>query len=62
MAVAVIADIPGGSQQIYVRSGSVKRAAAAMGEGAMAMRLVYECLAATGAVVANPSRTTSSHT
>jgi thioredoxin reductase (NADPH) len=47
-----------------VRSGSVKRAATAIGEGSMAVRLVYERLAAAGTVVANPPRaedTTSSH-
>jgi thioredoxin reductase (NADPH) len=37
-----------------VRSGSVKRAATAIGEGSMAVRLVYERLAATGSAVANP--------
>jgi thioredoxin reductase (NADPH) len=37
-----------------VRSGSVKRAATAIGEGSMAVRLVYERLAATGTAVANP--------
>jgi thioredoxin reductase (NADPH) len=44
-----------------VRSGSVKRAATAIGEGSMAVRLVYERLAATGAPAADPPRTTSSH-
>ena len=47
-----------------VRSGSVKRAATAIGEGSMAVRLVYERLAATGNAVANPARaegTTSPH-
>jgi thioredoxin reductase (NADPH) len=47
-----------------VRSGSVKRAATAIGEGSMAVRLVYERLAAAGTVVANPPRaedTTSPH-
>ena len=39
-----------------VRSGSVKRAATAIGEGSMAVRLVYERLAATGAAVADPPR------
>jgi thioredoxin reductase (NADPH) len=39
-----------------VRSGSVKRAATAIGEGSMAVRLVYERLAATGTAVANPPR------
>ena len=33
-----------------VRSGSVKRAAAAMGEGSMAVRLVYDRLQSTGTV------------
>jgi len=36
-----------------VRSGSVKRAATAIGEGAMAVRLVYERLVATGTAVAD---------
>ena len=48
-----------------VRSGSVKRAATAIGEGAMAVRLVYERLQATGTAVADPPRaenTTSSTT
>jgi thioredoxin reductase (NADPH) len=36
-----------------VRSGSVKRAATAIGEGSMAVRLVYERLAATGTAVAS---------
>jgi thioredoxin reductase (NADPH) len=39
-----------------VRSGSVKRAATAIGEGSMAVRLVHERLAATGTAVANPPR------
>jgi thioredoxin reductase (NADPH) len=39
-----------------VRSGSVKRAATAIGEGSMAVRLVYERLAATGTAVADPPR------
>ena len=37
-----------------VRSGSVKRAATAIGEGSMAVRLVYERLQATGTAVADP--------
>ncbi len=36
-----------------VRSGSVKRAATAIGEGSMAVRLVYERAAATGTAVAS---------
>ena len=39
-----------------VRSGSVKRAATAIGEGSMAVRLVYERLQATGTAVADPPR------
>jgi thioredoxin reductase (NADPH) len=39
-----------------VRSGSVKRAATAIGEGSMAVRLVYERLEATGTAVADPPR------
>ncbi len=39
-----------------VRSGSVKRAATAIGEGSMAVRLVYERLQATGTTVADPPR------
>jgi thioredoxin reductase (NADPH) len=39
-----------------VRSGSVKRAASAIGEGAMAVRLVFERLQATGSAVADPPR------
>jgi thioredoxin reductase (NADPH) len=39
-----------------VRSGSVKRAAAAIGEGSMAVRLVFERLQATGTAVADPPR------
>jgi thioredoxin reductase (NADPH) len=39
-----------------VRSGSVKRAAAAIGEGSMAVRLVFERLQATGSAVADPPR------
>jgi thioredoxin reductase (NADPH) len=42
-----------------VRSGSVKRAATAIGEGSMAVRLVHERLAATGIAVANPPRAKS---
>jgi thioredoxin reductase (NADPH) len=37
-----------------VRSGSVKRAATAIGEGSMAVRLVYERIQATGTAVADP--------
>jgi len=40
-----------------VRSGSVKRAATAIGEGSMAVRLVFERLQVTGTVVADPPRT-----
>jgi hypothetical protein len=39
-----------------VRSGSVKRAATAIGEGSMAVRLVYERLQATGTAVVDPPR------
>jgi len=39
-----------------VRSGSVKRAASAIGDGAMAVRLVFERLQATGSAVADPPR------
>jgi thioredoxin reductase (NADPH) len=39
-----------------VRSGSVKRAATAIGEGSMAVRLVYDRLEATGTAVAAPPR------
>ena len=39
-----------------VRSGSVKRAASAIGEGLMAVRLVFERLQATGSAVADPPR------
>ena len=39
-----------------VRSGSVKRAATAIGEGSMAVRLVYERLQATGTAVTDPPR------
>jgi len=39
-----------------VRSGSVKRAASAIGEGSMAVRLVFERLQATGSAVADPPR------
>ena len=39
-----------------VRSGSVKRAATAIGEGSMAVRLVFERLQVTGTVVADPPR------
>jgi thioredoxin reductase (NADPH) len=39
-----------------VRSGSVKRVATAVGEGSMAVRLVYERLQATGTAVADPPR------
>jgi thioredoxin reductase (NADPH) len=39
-----------------VRSGSVKRAATAIGEGSMAVRLVFERLQATGSAVADPPR------
>jgi thioredoxin reductase (NADPH) len=39
-----------------VRSRSVKRAATAIGEGAMAVRLVFDRLQATGLVVADPPR------
>jgi thioredoxin reductase (NADPH) len=37
-----------------VRSGSVKRCATAIGEGSMAVRLVFERLQATGSAVADP--------
>ena len=37
-----------------VRSGSVKRAATAIGEGSMAVRLVFDRMAATGLAVAAP--------
>jgi thioredoxin reductase (NADPH) len=37
-----------------VRSGSVKRTATAIGEGSMAVRLVFERLQATGSAVADP--------
>jgi thioredoxin reductase (NADPH) len=40
-----------------VRSGSVKRAATAIGEGSMAVRLVFERLQATGSALADPPRT-----
>jgi len=39
-----------------VRSRSVKRAATAIGEGSMAVRLVFERLQATGTAVADPPR------
>jgi thioredoxin reductase (NADPH) len=39
-----------------VRSGSVKRAATAIGEGSMAVRLIFERLQATGSAVADPPR------
>jgi thioredoxin reductase (NADPH) len=39
-----------------VRSGSIKRAATAIGEGSMAVRLVFERLQATGTAVADPPR------
>jgi thioredoxin reductase (NADPH) len=39
-----------------VRSGSIKRTAAAIGEGSMAVRLVFERLQATGSAVADPPR------
>src|SRR6266536_953749 len=39
-----------------VRSGSIKRAATAIGEGSMAVRLVFERLQATGSAVADPPR------
>jgi thioredoxin reductase (NADPH) len=39
-----------------VRSGSVKRAATAIGEGSMAVRLAYERLAATGTAIAHAPR------
>ena len=39
-----------------VRSGSVKRAATAIGEGSMAVRLVFERLQATGSAVTDPPR------
>jgi thioredoxin reductase (NADPH) len=39
-----------------VRSGSVKRAATAIGEGSMAVRLVFDRLRATGSAVADPPR------
>jgi thioredoxin reductase (NADPH) len=37
-----------------VRSGSIKRVAAAIGEGSMAVRLLFERLQASGVLVANP--------
>ncbi len=42
-----------------VRSGSVKRCATAIGEGSMAVRLVFERLHATGTAVADPPRVTA---
>jgi thioredoxin reductase (NADPH) len=42
-----------------VRSGSVKRCATAIGEGSMAVRLVFERLQATGIAVADPPRAPS---
>jgi len=39
-----------------VRSGSVTRAATAIREGSMAVRLVFERLRATGTAVADPPR------
>jgi len=39
-----------------VGSGSIKRAATAIGEGSMAVRLVFERLQATGTAVADPPR------
>jgi thioredoxin reductase (NADPH) len=42
-----------------VRAGSVKRCATAIGEGSMAVRLVYERLQATGTAVADPPRAPS---
>jgi thioredoxin reductase (NADPH) len=39
-----------------VRSGSVKRAATAIGEGSMAVRLVFERLQAAGSAVTDPPR------
>ena len=41
------------------RSGSIKRVATAVGEGAMAVRLVYERLQATGTATADPPRAES---
>jgi thioredoxin reductase (NADPH) len=40
-----------------VRSGSVKRAATAIGDGSMAVRLVFERLQATASAAADPART-----
>jgi thioredoxin reductase (NADPH) len=37
-----------------VRSGSIKRTATAIGEGSMAVRLVFDRLQATGLAVAAP--------
>lgn len=42
-----------------VRSRSVKRVATAIGEGAMAVRLVFDRLQATGLAVADPPRAAS---
>src|SRR4051794_31818962 len=39
-----------------VRSRSVKRVATAIGEGSMAVRLVFDRLQATGVAVADPAR------
>ncbi len=39
-----------------VRSGSVKRVATAIGDGSMAVRLVFERLQATGTAIADPPR------
>jgi thioredoxin reductase (NADPH) len=41
-----------------VRSRSVKRVATAIGEGSMAVRLVFDRLQATGVGVADPARAT----
>ncbi len=42
-----------------VRSGSIKRTATAIGEGSMAVRLVFERLQSTGSAVAGPPRADS---
>jgi thioredoxin reductase (NADPH) len=42
-----------------VRSGSVKRVATAIGEGSMAVRLVFERLQATGTALSEPQRVDS---
>ena len=54
-AVGLETNLPGVFAAGDVRSGSIKRVAAAVGEGAMAVRLVHQHLAGDGSPPSQPS-------